>query len=85
MSNVIMYSTPWCPFCQRAHALLRSKGAKIQNINVSGNSELRKEMEQRSGGGTTVPQIWIGEQHVGGCDDLYELERKGELDALLST
>ena len=84
MANVVMYSTPWCPYCQRAHALLSSKGAKIQNINVYGNQALRDEMEQRSGGGTTVPQIWIGDRHVGGCDDLYELESKGELDPLLS-
>lgn len=83
MSKVVMYSTPWCPFCIRARQLLASKGVEFQDIDVAGNQPLRAEMEQRSGA-RTVPQIWIGDTHVGGCDDLYALERSGQLDALLA-
>lgn len=82
MADVVMYTTPWCPYCLRAKHLLSSKGVAFTDINVSGRPELREEMEQRSGR-HTVPQIWIGATHVGGCDDLYALERQGKLDALL--
>ena len=80
---VTVYSTPWCPFCVRAKALLKQKGVVIDDIDVSARPELRREMIERSGR-HTVPQIWIGESHVGGCDDLMALERMGKLDPLLA-
>ncbi|MEE4251779.1 MAG: glutaredoxin 3 [Alcanivoracaceae bacterium] len=83
MVDVVMYSTPWCPFCVRAKRLLSEKGVAFTDIDISGNGELRQQMIQRSGQ-RTVPQIWIGERHVGGCDDLYALERQGQLDSLLA-
>lgn len=82
MADVVIYTTPWCPFCIRAKHLLKSKGIDFQEIDVNGKPDLRREMEARSGA-HTVPQIWIGETHVGGCDDLYALEYGGELDGLL--
>ena len=78
-----MYCTAACPFCQSAEQLLLRKGARIEKVRVDLQPERRGEMVQKSGGRRTVPQIWIGERHVGGCDDLYELDRKGELDPLL--
>jgi glutaredoxin 3 len=83
MVTVVMYATEWCPYCRRAEALLRAKGAQIETIDVDAHPERRAEMQRRSQR-RTVPQIWIGDTHVGGCDDLYELERLGRLDALLS-
>ena len=78
-----MYLTATCPFCQSAERLLADKGVRdIVKIRVDLEPARRAEMRQKSGR-HTVPQIWIGERHVGGCDDLYALERKGELDALL--
>lgn len=78
-----MYCTAACPFCQSAERLLLQKGVAIDKVRVDLAPERRVEMTQKSGGRRTVPQIWIGERHVGGCDDLYELDRKGELDPLL--
>jgi len=78
-----MYGTASCPFCQSAERLLRQKGARdLEIVRVDLAPERRQEMMQKSGR-RTVPQIWIGSRHVGGCDDLYDLERAGELDALL--
>ena len=82
MAAVTLYTTRFCPYCVRAKHLLDRKGVAYREISVDGNAELRREMTQRSGR-HTVPQIWIGARHVGGCDDLYELERRGELDATL--
>jgi glutaredoxin 3 len=82
---VTLYTTSWCPFCQRALALLARKGASFTNIDVEAEPARRAEMVERSGGARTVPQIFIGARHVGGCDELVELERRGELDALLAT
>ena len=82
MKEVVMYSTPWCPYCMRARNLLQSKGVTFNDINVSGNPQLRQKMEDLSGA-HTVPQIWVGTTHVGGCDELYALERAGKLDDLL--
>lgn len=82
MASVTLYTTRFCPYCVRAKHLLDRKGVAYREISVDGNAELRREMTQRSGR-HTVPQIWIGARHVGGCDDLYELERRGELDAAL--
>lgn len=82
MAAVTLYTTRFCPYCVRAKHLLDRKGVAYREISVDGNAELRREMTQRSGR-HTVPQIWIGARHVGGCDDLYELERRGELDVAL--
>jgi glutaredoxin 3 len=81
--KVLMYCTAACPFCQAAERLLVEKGATIEKVRVDLQPELRAEMTKKAGGRRTVPQIWIAGRHVGGCDDLYELERKGELDPLL--
>jgi len=79
-----MYVTDWCPFCRRAKALLNSKGvAEIEEIHVQLDVHGRAELQAKTGG-RTVPQIYIGGRHVGGCDELYALERAGELDSLLA-
>lgn len=83
MNDVVIYTTAWCPYCIRAKQLLQRKGVAFKEIAVDGNPSLRAEMAVRAGR-TSVPQIWIGEQHVGGCDDLHALERAGRLDALLA-
>lgn len=84
MARVTMYLTATCPYCQSAERLLAEKGATdVEKIRVDVHPERRTEMMQRSGR-RTVPQIWIGEQHVGGCDDLYDLDREGRLDPLLA-
>jgi glutaredoxin 3 len=82
-SAVTMYTTSWCPYCSRARSLLKSKGVVFQDIDVEEAPEKRAEMQARSGR-RTVPQIFIGDQHVGGCDDLHALEDAGKLDALLA-
>ena len=78
-----MYTADWCPYCRRAEALLRSKHAEFEKIDVDAEPQRRREMMARSGR-RTVPQIWIGATHVGGCDELHDLERQGRLDALLA-
>ena len=83
MPPVEVYTTPFCPYCVSARELLRSKGVSYVEINVAGAPDVRASMVQRANGRTTVPQIFIGATHVGGCDDLYELEDAGKLDALL--
>lgn len=83
MQAVLIYTTAWCPYCIRAKALLEKKGIVYEEVPVDGNADLRAEMTRKAGR-TSVPQIWIGSTHVGGCDDLYALERAGKLDALLS-
>jgi len=80
--TVTMYSTGWCPYCSRARSLLARKGVAVEEIDVEAAPEKRAEMQKRSGR-RTVPQIFIGEQHVGGSDDLHALEAAGKLDALL--
>jgi glutaredoxin 3 len=83
VAKVLMYTTAACPFCQSAERLLAGKGVPdIEKIRVDLQPARRAEMTQKSGR-RTVPQIWIGERHVGGCDDLYALEREGKLDPLL--
>ena len=82
MSKVIVYSSDYCPFCIRAKALLKDKGVAFEEIKVDGKPEVRAQMAQKAGR-TSVPQIWIGTKHVGGCDDLVALDRSGKLDALL--
>jgi glutaredoxin 3 len=82
MARVVMYATAACPFCQSAERLLVTKGAAIEKIRIDLQPERRAEMMKKSGR-RTVPQIWIGERHIGGCDDLYALDRQGGLDPLL--
>ncbi len=85
MIEIVMYKTDWCPFCYLAEQLLRRKGIeRITQINISSDPEKRMAMIQRSGR-RTVPQIFIGDTHVGGYDDLAALERAGRLDALLAS
>lgn len=83
MSRVVMYCTPYCPYCVRARMLLTTKGADFEEIRLDLRPDLREEMERRAGGLTSVPQIFIGERHIGGCDELYALESQGGLDPLL--
>lgn len=83
--EVVMYSTTWCGYCQRARGLLERKGVGIREIKVDEDPLQRDVMVQKSGGRRTVPQIFIGARHVGGYDDLAALERAGELDLLLSS
>jgi glutaredoxin 3 len=82
--SVVMYVTSWCPYCIRARQLLERKGVAVDEIDVEALPEARALMIARSGR-QTVPQIFIGESHVGGCDDLYALEAAGRLDPMLKT
>ena len=84
MKPIEIYTTPYCPYCIAAKDLLNRKGAAFTEIDVSSDRERRDEMTRRANGGYTVPQIFIGETHVGGCDDLYALEDQGQLDPLLN-
>jgi glutaredoxin 3 len=84
MPAVEIYTTPFCPYCLAAKDLLSRKGVKFTEINVMGDAGRRAEMVERAKGGRTVPQIFIGKAHVGGCDELYELDAAGKLDPLLT-
>jgi len=79
---VTLYVSDWCPYCERAKGLLAQKNVSFSEINVEDDAKLREEMIARSNR-RTVPQIFIGDKHVGGCDDLFELDRSGELDRLI--
>lgn len=83
MPNVEIYTSPLCGFCHAAKRLLKTKDVTVTEIDLSREPARRPEMLSRAGGAHTVPQIFIGEMHVGGCDDLYALERAGKLDPLL--
>ncbi len=83
MIQVDIYTTPICGYCHQAKRLLKKKGVAFNEINVMGDNAARARMVERAPGARTVPQIFIGETHVGGSDDLFELEFDGELDALL--
>lgn len=84
MKQVEIYTSPLCGFCHAAKRLLTEKGVAFAETDVLANPEKKPEMIQRSNGGRTVPQIFIGGNHVGGCNDLYALERAGKLDGLLA-
>jgi glutaredoxin 3 len=84
MKPVEIYTTPTCPYCQAAKRLLARKGVTYSEIDVSSDPALRTAMTERAGGRRTVPQIFVGEVHVGGCDDLHALEDAGKLDPLLA-
>ncbi|WP_342643602.1 glutaredoxin 3 [Rhodoligotrophos ferricapiens] len=83
MAKVTIYTTSTCPYCMAAKNLLNRKGVTFEEIDVSGDAQRREAMTQRANGRRTVPQIFIGEHHVGGFDDMNALERAGKLDALL--
>ena len=84
MAPVEIYTTPYCPYCLDAKALLKKKNVAFTEIDVSRDQDLKQKMIQRANGGYTVPQIFIGSAHIGGCDDLYALEGAGKLDPLLN-
>jgi glutaredoxin 3 len=83
MAKVEIYTQPWCPFCERAVHVLSTKRAEFQEIDAPHGSAEREEAKRRSGGRTTMPQIFIDGRHIGGCDDLLALDRAGKLDPLL--
>ncbi len=84
MAPVDIYTIRYCPYCAEAKELLSRKGIMFHEIDVTGNREVRKEMLRRANGRSTYPQIFIGDTHVGGCDDLYALDDAGKLDPLLT-
>jgi glutaredoxin 3 len=84
MNKVTIYTTQYCPYCVRAKQLLEQKGAKYDELRVDGDPNLRQIMTTKSNS-RTVPQVWIGDTHVGGCDELFALERSNKLDKLLKT
>ncbi|MBY0419446.1 MAG: glutaredoxin 3 [Pararheinheimera sp.] len=84
MAQVTIYTKAYCPYCVRAKALLGQKGVQFDEIKIDEQPELRPAMIERANGRTTVPQIFIGDTHVGGCDDLFALENSGTLNAMLS-
>jgi glutaredoxin 3 len=83
MPEIEIYTQPWCPYCARAVSILNGKGVVFREIDAPHGSAERKVAVGRSGGRTTVPQIFIGGRHIGGCDELVALDRSGKLDALL--
>jgi glutaredoxin 3 len=83
MSKIEIYTKGYCPYCTRAKALLGEKGAEYVEYPIDKQPELREKMLKRANGGYTVPQIFINDKHIGGCDDLYALERNDKLDPLL--
>jgi glutaredoxin 3 len=84
VAKVEIYTKTFCPYCHRAKALLEKKGVETDEIAVDFGGEKKQEMIQRAGGRTTVPQVFINGRHIGGCDDLFELEGAGKLDELLA-
>lgn len=83
MPAIEIYTQDWCPFCVRAKQVLDKKGVAYKEIDAPGGSAARREARERSGGLTSVPQIFVDGQHIGGCDDLLALDRAGKLDPLL--
>ncbi|NNC38429.1 MAG: glutaredoxin 3 [Acidimicrobiales bacterium] len=84
MKPVTIYTRPMCPYCWRATALLKKKNVNFEEINAGFDAKLRAEMIQRANGSSTYPQIFIGEDHIGGCDEMLVLERDGKLDGMLA-
>lgn len=85
MAHVTVYSGPNCPYCDRAKMLLKKKNVAFEDFNVRADAAKFDEMLQRSNGKKTIPQIFINDQHIGGCDDLYALDATGKLDSLLAS
>ncbi len=83
MPAITIYTKGWCPYCSAAKTLLKEKGAAFTEIDIEAKPEKRAEMIQKAGGRTTVPQIFFDDRHVGGCDDLYALDDRGQLEPLL--
>jgi glutaredoxin 3 len=83
MAEVTIYTTTYCMYCERAKKLLKQKGIAFKEIDVTNDPEARKRLQEKANGRTTVPQIFIDGNHIGGCDDLYDLEKAGKLDPLL--
>jgi glutaredoxin 3 len=83
MPEIEIYTQPWCPYCERAIYILTQKGVPFREIDAPGGSAARREARDRAGGRTSVPQIFIDGQHIGGCDDMVALDRAGKLDTLL--
>jgi glutaredoxin 3 len=83
MAQIVIYSTLMCPYCHAAKQLLKQKGAAFEEIDVTFNSNKRAEMREKAGGRNSVPQIFIDDTHIGGCDDLHDLDRAGKLDPML--
>lgn len=84
MAKIVIYTSAWCPYCMKAKQLLTHKGAEFEEITVDGKAEVRAQMREKAGK-NSVPQIWIDDQHIGGCDELFALENTGKLDSLLAT
>ncbi len=84
MAHVTIYTKPFCPYCSRALSVLGAKGVDVTEIEAGFDPAKRQEMIAKSGGRATFPQIFVGERHIGGCDDMMALEQAGELDALLA-
>jgi glutaredoxin 3 len=84
MPPITIYTKNWCPYCTAAKELLTGKGVEFTEVDISGKPEKRSEMIAKTRGRSTVPQIFIGERHIGGCDDLYALDARGQLDPLLT-
>ena len=84
MADVVIYTKPGCPYCTAAKALLDKKGVEFTEIVASNNPEKKQEMIQKSGGRMTFPQVFVGEKHIGGSDDLHALDARGGLDPLLA-
>jgi glutaredoxin 3 len=84
LAAVTIYTRSWCPYCQAAQELLTRKGVAYDEIEITGKPELREAMMVRAQGASSVPQIFIGDHHVGGCDELYALDNDGQLDPLLA-
>ena len=84
MKNVVIYTKAYCPYCVRAKALLNHKNIEFVEFDIGQQPELRNEMIDKANGSYTVPQIFVGEQHIGGCDDMMSLEAQGKLDTLLN-
>lgn len=83
MAKIVVYTTNYCPYCVKAKQLLTKKGVEFTEIDLTHNDAARLDLVKKAGGRKTVPQIFINDQHIGGCDDLYALDAKGELDPLL--
>lgn len=84
MQKITIYTTMLCPYCHRAKQLLKKKGAAFEEIDLTFKAGKRDELRHKAGGRGTVPQIWIGDRHIGGCDELHALDRDGKLDPLLA-
>ncbi|ABI78308.1 glutaredoxin 3 [Hyphomonas neptunium ATCC 15444] len=85
MAKVTIYTRAFCPYCTRALQVLKDKGVELNEIDAGMDPALREEMVQRSNGGRTFPQIFVGETHIGGCDDMLALDRSGKLDPMLAS